>query len=188
VLLVHSGNRIDLADRPVARFPSSQEAVVRARIGRVLDALRPSDVVSAAAAGADLIVLEEAIGRGINTHVALPIELEEFVKQSVADAGPDWVSRFDAVLDYVSTHDGCSVVRGDDVPSDDWYVAAHDHLLGRAEALAAGKTIVALTIRPPQGESPPSVTDEFASRAQRMSLLELCVDPRPGSSPTVTVS
>jgi hypothetical protein len=154
----------------------------------MLDALQPSDVVSAAAAGADLIVLEEAIGRGIHTHVVLPIELDEFVKQSVADAGPEWVTRFHVVLQHVSTHDECSVVQGDDVPSADWYLAAHDQLLGRAEEVAAGQAIVAFTIRPPEGESPPSATDDFASRAHRMGLVELCIDPRPGSSPTVTVN
>jgi hypothetical protein len=188
MLLVHSGNRIDLPGRRIARFPSTQVPVVRARAARVLDTLRPSDVVSAAAAGADLIVLEETIRRGINAHVVLTIARDEFVKLSVADAGPDWVRRFEAVIEHISTHDGSSLVQGDDAPDHEWYLAAHDQLLDRAEVVAAGRAIAALTVRPPEGEDPPSVSDDFAVRAEHMGLLVLSIDPRPASTATVTVS
>lgn len=186
MLLVHSGNRIDLPDRRVVRFPSSQVPVVRARVARLLATLQPSDVVSAAAAGADLIVLEEAISHGINAHVVLTIARDQFVKQSVNDAGPDWVARFEAVVDHVSTVEGCSMTESDDAPGEQWYLAAHDQLLARAEVLAAGRAIAALTVRPPEGEVPPSVTDNFAARAERMGLLVLSVDPRPASTSGVT--
>lgn len=162
--------------------------VVRERVGRVLDALCPSSVVSAAAAGADLIVLQEAIQRGIDVHVILPIAVQEFVDRSVSDAGPEWVSRFEAVLHHVSTHDRCSVMQGNGAGSGAWYLAAHDQLLGRAETVAAGQAIVALTIRPPEGEDPPSATDDFAARAERLGLLVLCIDPRPGSATAVTIN
>ncbi|MEP7112945.1 MAG: hypothetical protein ABI862_06745 [Ilumatobacteraceae bacterium] len=187
MLIVHAGNRIDLANRRRQRFPSTQVPAVRARVARLLDALQPSDVVSVAAAGADLIVLEEAIRREINAHVVLPIAVEQFVAQSVVDAGPEWATSFGAVLHHVSTHDGCTVMQGHGDPNDNWYLAAHDQLLRRAEAIAAGRTIVALTIRPPEEEVPPSVTDEFVSRAERIDMLVLTIDPRPGSSTTVTV-
>ena len=187
MLLVHSGNRIDLAGRRVARFPSTQEPIVRARVAKVLDALRPSDVVSAAAAGADLIVLEESIHRGIGTHVVLPIALDEFVSRSVTDAGPEWVMLFNAVVDAVSRARGCSLTQGDAAPGHEWYLAGHDQLLRRAEVVADGGSIVALTIRPPEGEAPPSVTDNFASRAEHLGLLVLTIDPRPASTATVIV-
>ena len=154
----------------------------------MLDALRPSGVVSAAASGADLIVLEEAIIRGITIHVVLPISREEFVDKSVADAGPDWVSSFNAVLQHASDGRGnSSILQGDDVASGQWYLAAHDELLRRAIALADGQPVVALTIRPPEGEIPPSGTDEFASRATRLGLLVLCIDPRVGSPASVII-
>ena len=158
---------------------------MRSTVGRLLDALRPSDVVSVAAAGADLIVLHEAIRRSINTHVVLPIALDEFVKQSVVDAGPEWVGLFDEVLRHVSVDDGCSIIHGHDDPTGEWYLAAHDQLLHRAETVAGDHPIVALTIRPPEGEQPPSVTDNFAARTERMGWVGLCIDPRPGSSAAV---
>ena len=157
-------------------------------MGRMLDALRPFGVVSAAAAGADLIVLEEAIARGIGTHVVLPIPVCDFVKQSVMDAGTEWVRRFEAVLDHVANDTNCSLLQGDESPDDDWFLSAHDQLLDRANDVADGDTVVALTIRPPEGENPPSATDDFAMRAERVGLLVLCIDPRPDSASTVVVT
>ena len=159
---------------------------MRARVAKLLDALRPSDVVSAAAAGADLIVLEEAIHRGIGTHVVLPIARDEFVSRTVIDAGSEWVTLFNSV-DAVSRARGCSVTQGDAAPGHEWYLAAHDQLLRRAKEVADGGSIVALTIRPPEGEVPPSVTDNFASRAEQLGLLVLSIDPRPTSTATVIV-
>ena len=144
--------------------------------------------MSAAAAGADLIVLEEAIHRALGTHAMVPIELDEFINQSVIDAGPEWVGRLNVVLHHIATHDGCSVVQGDGPGGDAWFRAANDELLGRARLVANGTDIVALTIRPPEGESPPSVTDDFAARAEQRGWLVLSIDPRPGSSAAVTVS
>ncbi len=154
---------------------------VRASVGRLLDALQPSGVVSVAAAGADLIVLDETIQRGVDAHVVLPIAMVEFVKQSVVDAGPEWVGMFDAVLRHVCSDNRCSVAQGHDDPTAEWYRVAHDQLIRRAEEVAGGQTIVALTIRPPEGEHPPSVTDDFAARAEQLGWLGLCIDPRPAS-------
>jgi len=187
VLFVHAGNRIDAADRPIARFTETEVPMVAARVGHLLTTLRPFAVVSAAAAGADLVVLQEAIRRGISAHVVLPIEREDFVQQSVADTGQEWVQRFDAVLAHVLSDRRCSVVEGDADPSTAWYEGGHDQLLRRAEDLAGGDVVLALTVRPPEGEVPPSVSDAFAARAERLGLLTLCIDPRPRSASTVVV-
>jgi hypothetical protein len=187
VLLVHAGNRIDLADRPMARFAPSEVPMVADRVAHVLGTLQPFAVVSAAAAGADIIVLEQAIRLGIAVHIVLAIGRHDFVEQSVADAGPEWVQRFDAVLEHVTADGRCSLVQGDAEPETAWYVDGHDQLLRRAEELAAGSVIVALTVRPPEGETPPSVSDAFAARAERSGLLTLCIDPRARSAATVVV-
>jgi predicted amidohydrolase len=157
-------------------------------VAKVLDSLRPRAVVSAAAAGADLLVLPEAIHRGIDVHVVLAIDAEQFLQQSVVDSGPEWVRRFADVQRHVSTQAGCSLLEGNGAPDDEWYLAAHDQLLDRAAAVAHGEVIVALTVRPPTGEMPASVTDEFASRAEHRGMLVLTIDPRPGSPETPTVS
>ena len=98
MLVVHAGNRVDAeGGRTPARFPPEQVPVVRARLGRLLKHMRPLVVVSAAAAGSDLLVLEEALGLGIAVHVVLPAPRDDFRERSVADRGPVWLSAFVAM-------------------------------------------------------------------------------------------
>ena len=179
VLIVHAGNRIDPPDRREPRFPASQVDAVTARIGRVLDVMQPAGVVSAPAAGADLIVLDEARRRWIPLHVFLPIDVDEFVRESVADHDAEWLDMFEAVMDHAHDDARSSVRRGDGGAHAQWYLQAHHGLLVHAIELAAGDLVVALTIRPPAGEIPHSATDEFADRAGQAGLIVVTVDPRP---------
>jgi len=184
---VHAGNRIDIAGRRSVRFTETEVPTVAARVAHLLAALHPTAVVSAAAAGADLIVLGEAIKAGVAVHVVLPIGRDAFVEQSVADAGREWVERFDTVVAHANSDPRCTVVEGDARPDTSWYLEGHDQLLRRAEVVACGDVVIALTIRPPEGETPPSVSDAFVARAERSGLLTLCIDPRPRSGPTIVV-
>jgi hypothetical protein len=179
VLIVHAGNRIDGSDRREPRFPASQVGAVAQRVGRLLDVMQPAGVVSAPAAGADLIVLDEARRRDIPLHVFLPIAADEFVRVSVADHDTEWLGLFEAVMDHARDDSRSSVCRGEGGADADWYLQAHQGLLEHASELAAGELVVALTVRPPAGEIPHSATDEFADRAGRAGLIVLTVDPRP---------
>jgi hypothetical protein len=179
VLIVHAGNRIDAPDRQVPRFPTSQVAAVAERVGRLFDVMKPAGVVSAPAAGADLIVLDEARKRSIPLHVFLPIREDEFVRESIIDHDEEWLTMFQAVIDHATGDPECSLCRVDGSADTDWYLQAHRGLLARAAELAAGDLIVALTVRPPAGEIPHSATDVFADRAGRAGLIVLTVDPRP---------
>jgi hypothetical protein len=179
VLIVHAGNRIDASDRPEPRFPASQVGAVAQRVGRLLVVMQPAGVVSAPAAGADLIVLDEARRRGIPLHVFLPIAADEFVRVSVADHDTEWLGLFEAVMDHARDDPRSSVCQGQGGAQAEWYLEAHHGLLAHANELAAGELVVALTVRPPAGEVPHSATDEFADRAGRAGLIVLTVDPRP---------
>ena len=109
VLIVHAGNRIDAPDRGAPRFPASQVGAVAQRVGRLLDVMKPAGVVSAPAAGADLIVLDEARRRGIPLHVFLPIDTDEFVRVSIADHDTEWLGLFEAVMDHARDDASSSV-------------------------------------------------------------------------------
>jgi hypothetical protein len=136
-------------------------------------------VVSAPAAGAVLIVLDAARRRDIPLHVVLPIEAEEFVGASVADHDSVWVEQFQAVIDHATGDPRSTIWRVGRSGSDDWYRGANDDLLTRAAEIGSEQLIVALTIRPPAGEIPHSVTDDFADRAGKAGFIVLSVDPRP---------
>jgi class 3 adenylate cyclase len=50
------------------------------------------------ASGADILWAEALLASGAELHVVLPFARQEFIKASVADAGPDWVERFEHCL------------------------------------------------------------------------------------------
>jgi hypothetical protein len=50
------------------------------------------------ASGADLLWAEALLATGAELHVVLPFAREEFVQASVADAGQEWVERFERCL------------------------------------------------------------------------------------------
>jgi len=78
-----------------------------------------------------------------------------------------------------ATRPGSSVVELDGSADGDWLQEANDALVDLARRRAKdGEPIVALTIRPVNGDEPRSVTDDFAERAADAGWLVLTLDPR----------
>jgi hypothetical protein len=180
VIVVHAGNRIDGPHRPTARFPAGNVDSVTKSTVRLLQSLQPRFVISAPAAGADLIVLAAAQQLGIAVELVLPIDADGFVAASVADNGPDWETRFHAVMRSPETR--IRELHLD--PETPWWFDANQALLAiAAERAAVKEPVIALTIRPVGGEFPPSVTDDFAARAHALGLVVLTIDPRNGATP-----
>lgn len=53
----------------------------------------------ALAAGSDILIAELLLERGAEIHVVLPFAEADFIEQSVAPAGEEWVARYRAILD-----------------------------------------------------------------------------------------
>lgn len=181
MLIVHAGNRIDAPGRATDRFPAASVPAVRDRVRLALSTLQPTRVVSNAAAGADLIVLSEAQRLGIPVEVLIPIATAEFVRQSVADQGEEWVATFDAVVTHARGDSRSHVLVHEVAATDDWYEAANHRLLQRARSSAAASSpptpVLALTIRPLHRAGEESMTDHFAALAQASGLLVATLDP-----------
>jgi hypothetical protein len=134
MIVVHAGNRVDGPDRSPSRFPESQVAFVEKRLAGLLDALRPRVVVSAAAAGADLLLLEQALAiERVAVHVVLPFAAPRFREASVADRGGVWTERYDRVLSLVRAREGCQVIELDEAPGDAGYRAGNRLLVEHAQ-------------------------------------------------------
>ena len=86
-----------------ARFPAEAEAQVAAAIAAELDREPVGYGYGALAAGADILWAEALFAHGAELHVVLPVSLEEFVRASVAPAGPAWVERFHRCIDAATT-------------------------------------------------------------------------------------
>ena len=96
------GHRISPVGRP-GRFPASAEAAVRVDVDRWLDERDVGFGYGSLASGADIIVAEVLLERGAELHVTLPFGTDEFVAISVADAGTEWITRFERCLEAASS-------------------------------------------------------------------------------------
>jgi tetratricopeptide (TPR) repeat protein len=191
VLVVHAGNRVD-ADGAGApgRFPPDQVDVVRARLARLLAHLRPEVVVSAAAAGSDLLVLQEALRLGLAVHVVLPSPRDVFRERSVADRGAAWTAAYDRVLDAVTAGgDRCALVEHTFPGTPGGYCAGNQALLDHARGLGGHGETLAVAVRPRARQDQASVTDDFVDRARTQGLACIDLDPgaRPADQPTAFV-
>lgn len=104
-----AGRRIDAFDAMRERFPLANAARVRERIRHWLEERRPQALVSSAACGADLLVLEEAESLGIRRRIVLPFEPSRFRETSVVDRPGRWGPAFDRLLE-LARHKGDLVV------------------------------------------------------------------------------
>lgn len=98
-VVAFTGHMIDAPARASPRFPAAIEREVAARIQAEVARLPGAVGYSQAACGADLLFLEAMQRAGHETHVVLPFARADFVRESVAFAGPGWEGRFDAALD-----------------------------------------------------------------------------------------
>ncbi len=91
-VVLFAGHMVDAADRSTPRFPATAEAAARTRIEAELDRLgigANDHVVTGAACGGDLLLLEAARARGASATVLLPQERAAFLRDSVTFADRD---------------------------------------------------------------------------------------------------
>ncbi len=106
-VFLFTGHQIDSLDRgktKPARFPPEKEAVARQRIKqelvRATEGLKktPKLGIAGAASGGDILFHEVCAELGIPTNVYLALPDNMFINESVAQAGADWVKRFQKLL------------------------------------------------------------------------------------------
>ena len=101
-----TGHRIDAPGRKTLRFPNTEDAIAKARswLRQELEAEKTKttgavSAVGGAASGTDLLFHEVCAELNIPSTVVLPIPREDYCQQSVVDGGPDWVEKFNRLLD-----------------------------------------------------------------------------------------
>lgn len=98
-VVVFAGHLVDRPGRPQPRFPAALEPAVRQALRDRLSRLGPAIGFASAACGADILFLESLAELGSTSHVVLPYNREEFVRNSVDIVpGGDWASRFEQVI------------------------------------------------------------------------------------------
>jgi hypothetical protein len=166
-----AGRRIDAQDAAITRFPLDRVGVVRDRLAEYLRAKRPSDLVCAAACGADLLALDTARQFAINAHIVLPFSPELFRARSVVDRLGGWGVLFDRVINE-AREEGTLYVEALDPGDAGVFEAGNQRILERALALSAEPSALRALIvwdgaPRPEGD----VTLAFATRAQQLGLV-----------------
>lgn len=96
VVLV-TGHMVDVPGRSAPRFPPSEEPAVTRAVGESLDrfgAGKGALLVSGGARGADIIAAEQALARGAEVWLLLPLPDEEFIAASVELPSGNWTERY----------------------------------------------------------------------------------------------
>ena len=102
-IVVFAGHLIDQAERATPRFPAQLEPAVRDAIQKQVKKIAPGFGYASGACGSDILFLEAMLERGSEANVVLPFAKEQFIQDSVAFAGGDWLKRFESVLERATT-------------------------------------------------------------------------------------
>jgi hypothetical protein len=79
------------------------EAALAVQLDALFDAQRIGFAWGALAAGADIVIAERLLERGVALHAVLPCPPDQFEAQSVAPAGEAWAGRYRALLDAAAS-------------------------------------------------------------------------------------
>lgn len=82
-----------------SRYPAKAEREVTDLISEHFNKVDISSAYGSLACGADIQFAEAALKRGVELHIILPFEIEEFRSVSVSNGGSGWSKRFDACLE-----------------------------------------------------------------------------------------
>jgi hypothetical protein len=105
-VVVATGHRADAPSRPPpGRFPNTAACIDKAK-GWLREALLAEKAqtagtlfgIAGAASGVDLLFHEVCKELGVPTKVCLPIPIEAYKRESVADGGADWVEKFNRLV------------------------------------------------------------------------------------------
>ncbi len=143
-IVVGAGRRIDREGSKTTRFPRENELAVTRVVRSCLMQLRAKHVVSSAACGADMIIVETAHELGIPVVMVLPFPVESFKRYSVADCGGNWAERFDAIIEKqqrLGTVFELGPAPNSEVGETKGYRATTERLLVEAHALRAGSQL-----------------------------------------------
>jgi hypothetical protein len=170
-ILVEAGRRVDAPEAKVARFPPQCVPKVRKKIQQVLTDQKPLAIVSAAACGADLLLLDVAGEMHISRYILLPSDPEEFRVSSVTDRPGNWGELYSKAL-RTSKVEVLKLPEGQE-----GYLKTNLELLDRAQALAKKEhtSVKALVVWNQESRGPEDVTAHFLEQAQmrKLPILEI---------------
>lgn len=97
-VIVFTGHDLDRPGQLPPRLTAARLPALRAELDTRLDRLRARIGYVSPSAGAGILFVEAMQERGAEVNLILPFARDDFVRQCVAYAGPDWVARFERAV------------------------------------------------------------------------------------------
>jgi hypothetical protein len=179
-VIVFTGHRVDAPGRAEPRFPPAAEGGAREMIRAVVQAEmaaadgKPVIGIAGAASGGDILFHEVCAELGVETQLFLVVSRDDYVRESVADGGPGWVDRFNALF---ASHSYRFLGNSDHAlelpkwlrPWKDYSVWSRSNLWMLHNALAYGSPKVALVAlwNRRDGDGPGGTRDMVAAAEER---------------------
>ncbi|MDQ0673138.1 hypothetical protein QFZ36_000699 [Pseudarthrobacter siccitolerans] len=177
MIIVYAGSQVDEPDREVPRLPASAEAELMVRLRGLIQSLKPSLVVGALAAGADILFARAALAEDTPVRAVLPFGCDDFRRTSVESRGEPWTGHYDRILGNSKVQ----VVEGNQIVEDsaEAFIAHNLTILDNASitAEATGERVWVITVRPTPTSDSPSVTDDLVNRAEDRGYLTIDLSP-----------
>ncbi|EGF89586.1 TIR protein [Asticcacaulis biprosthecium C19] len=158
---------------------AGEQALAR-RVDRLIEDENIGFAFGALAAGADIIVAERIVAAGGVLHVFLPTAVENFARDSVDPAGPQWRARFDVLI--ARAHTVRSLTRHNGGHDSDATCLANEVAMGCAvlNARQMESHALQLAVLDEGGGGPHSARlAEHWRSARRRQIVEIC--PRDGA-------
>ena len=137
-------------------------------VGHFLDEHNVGYAYGALASGADTIIAEAVLGRGLELNLVFPFRLKDFVRISVAPAGEGWVRRFESCL--ARAHSVSFVLDNDFLEDDCLFAQCGSQSMGLAELRGRAIASEPLQLAVWNGEPAIAATGTAIEVAQWMGL------------------
>jgi hypothetical protein len=103
-MILFTGHRLDAPDRATPRFPAAKESQARAMIREAVANIQAKSVgkllgLSGGASGGDILFHEVCEELNIPSQMFLVLPKADYIRASVADAGPGWIERFNRLYE-----------------------------------------------------------------------------------------
>lgn len=132
--VLHYAGHMIAAPGARGRFSADQEKPVQRAIDAFLQSTRVGWAYGSLAAGADILIAEQLLTRGIQVHVVLPFQQSDFLEVSVVPSGDGWVRRFEKCLAKASSVR--TVIEGSYFHDDGLFATCSAYALGLARLQA----------------------------------------------------
>lgn len=186
-VLLFTGHRIDAPGRENPRFPAYREDVARNTIKESVQKEKdiPGGVVyriAGGASGGDTLFHEVCEELGIPTRLYLAIPRDDYVRESVASAGPRWVERFNQLHYKLPVR---VLSQSDELPR--WLQEKPNHsiwqrnnlwMLHNALADAGGENVTLIALWNGEKGDGPGGTEDLAQKASERGAKVIILDTK----------